>query len=922
MGQPQFNEVCIAVGHRRAPESNVKACRSAAWAHCCHRLLDVATPQLDKGAAFFRRAAAMFLGFCLGVSMVLCPPWDEPARPRTDIYGDPLPPAALARFGTLRFRHGGLSSMVLLPDGKTVLTAGTDRMLRYWDLATGRPTKVVQLRGTVGPGYDVTLSPDGKTLVAHLGQTQLLQFWDVASATELKSLPAPADGFRILSFSPDGKTLAVGSDMGPVRVSLWDWRAGTQRVLQMPRLAGNNSYDSTYHGSFSADGKWFIASLGEHAPLGMFDVATGQEVKRFSCEPCSSKFAPDGKRLAVCSTPRANGRLTVAVRLLELADARETTIVSFNHLGWFGSLAFAPKGNLLACTSSACSCVLEVATGRVLFQLPRLGAAVFSADGATLVAHDGHRLRVWDVATGRERGERPGDFDASILVALSPDGKCLAACHLLHGVDVWDAANGRLLQHWPLGVNEGFVRDLAFSADSRKLAAALQSGRLYTWNVPADKLEKTVRLREPNNESESGFTFIGQRVAPDEKWAHSLDAVYRITTGRMLRLSKWNAETGDLVLRRMVPAEEATWATYLPEAAWLPDAQAAIVQMDGSLTLLELATGATRLTFAGRAGDGPLVLSPSGRLLAARKAPGPGGKASNADLVLWETATGKQVATVNTNGLAHWAMTPDDRCLVTAEFGVVIVRDVATGKERLRYLLPESELGSVGRCWVSLLLLSRDGRTAFTVLTDGSALAWDLTPARHSPKPLVPNVGEAELAAWWTDLGKDDVGKAWQALWGMTETPQAVDFMGGRLKAIAAPEAAIVRRWIAELDSEVFVTRQQAQTELAAVAELIEPLMRETLKDNVSLEVRRRLTLILEQVQNRSATGDELRQVRAVAALELINTPQARKLLAQLATGAAGARQTREARMALRRLAMRRGEEGDSSQNLLETKGL
>ena len=64
--------------------------------------------------------------------------------PRTDLYGDPLPDGAVARLGSVRLRHAGLSDYICLPDGKTVLTAGNDRVLRFWDLATGRPTRTVR----------------------------------------------------------------------------------------------------------------------------------------------------------------------------------------------------------------------------------------------------------------------------------------------------------------------------------------------------------------------------------------------------------------------------------------------------------------------------------------------------------------------------------------------------------------------------------------------------------------------------------------------------------------------------------------------------------------------------------------------------------------------------------------------------------
>jgi hypothetical protein len=281
----------------------------------------------------------------------------------------------------------------------------------------------------------------------------------------------------------------------------------------------------------------------------------------------------------------------------------------------------------------------------------------------------------------------------------------------------------------------------------------------------------------------------------------------------------------------------------------------------------------------------PIMRSRSDRLLATRNAPTPGGKANAADIVLWETATGKEVATVKTSGFSNYALLPDERCVVTIESGVVVMRDAANGAVRLRQPLPESELGLARQSWVSQRVLLPDGRTAF--------------PA----SPLEAKVGEPELAAWWSDLHSDDARAAWRAVWSLTDVPQhAVPWLAGRLKPVAGPEEAKLRRWLADLDSDDFTTRENAHRELARVAELIEPVLTETLKGKAAPELRRRLSQMLAQPRNRPPTGEELRQMRAVAALEQMHTPPTRKLLERLASGAPGARQTREARAALERL--------------------
>jgi hypothetical protein len=132
-----------------------------------------------------------------------------------------------------------------------------------------------------------------------------------------------------------------------------------------------------------------------------------------------------------------------------------------------------------------------------------------------------------------------------------------------------------------------------------------------------------------------------------------------------------------------------------------------------------------------------------------------------------------------------------------------------------------------------------------------------------------------------------------------------VPFLGGRLKAIVPPDEKLVRRWIADLDSDDFATRQAALKELSRLGELIEPIAKNALAGKVPLETRRRLQGLLQAIPIIPPTPDDLRQLRAVQALELINSPEARSLLQALAKGDPGARQTREAMESLDRLAKR-----------------
>jgi hypothetical protein len=71
------------------------------------------------------------------------PAMPETLPTRTDSYGDPLPPGALVRLGTVRFRpccrNGSGDLFAFTPDGKGLLTAGgRDKPISLWERETGK----------------------------------------------------------------------------------------------------------------------------------------------------------------------------------------------------------------------------------------------------------------------------------------------------------------------------------------------------------------------------------------------------------------------------------------------------------------------------------------------------------------------------------------------------------------------------------------------------------------------------------------------------------------------------------------------------------------------------------------------------------------------------------------------------------------
>ena len=162
---------------------------------------------------------------------------------------------------------------------------------------------------------------------------------------------------------------------------------------------------------------------------------------------------------------------------------------------------------------------------------------------------------------------------------------------------------------------------------------------------------------------------------------------------------------------------------------------------------------------------------------------------------------------------------------------------------------------------------------------------------------------EAEAARHWKDLGGSDyalVKRAIERLAGAAS--QSVPILRKRLQPAVPPDAKRLASLIEALGSDDFDTRDTAFRELSELGEPAEPALRQAYKSATSLEQRRRLEHLLDDIDRGAAAPTWLRQLRALQILEIAGTDDARRQLQTLAHGAPGARLTRAAQAALDRL--------------------
>jgi hypothetical protein len=188
------------------------------------------------------------------------------------------------------------------------------------------------------------------------------------------------------------------------------------------------------------------------------------------------------------------------------------------------------------------------------------------------------------------------------------------------------------------------------------------------------------------------------------------------------------------------------------------------------------------------------------------------------------------------------------------------------------------------------------GKTVLSAGEDGAVFQWD-------PRPAGAPDGDR-----WAGLAADDPAAAYRAVWALADDPAAVHMLRTQLTPVRAPDPDRVSKLVQRLGADRYPDREAASKELLAIGRLAEPALRAALGTNLPAETRERVRKLLDVLADdvgRDPPRDDLRVMRAVQALELAGTAEARGLLKEWAAGAAGARLTEEAKGALARLSER-----------------
>ncbi len=391
---------------------------------------------------------------------------------------------------------GPIWSVAFSPDGTMLAAGSADSTASLWNVRNpAYPSQVGEpLAGSSGEMYAVGFSPDGRTLATGSGDSKV-RLWSIPTSDMIG---------RIGAFRPDGKVLATAA--GDSRIRLWNVTDPERPVaLGKPFTTGEREPRSL---TFSPDGRTLAVLTGTSNTVQLWNIADpAHPVVYGPPVPLHTRYAgaealaisPDGHTLAADYDDRT-------IQLLDISDPSRPQRLGkplTGHTGYVNALAYSPDGRTLASGSADGTVRLWNVTdprharslgAPLTGHLGPVNTLAYSPDGHTLASgSDDDTVRLWNVTDPRRAARLgaalTGHTEAVVSLTFSPDGHTLASGGNDNTVRLWNVTDpdGASPIGQSMSPSARTGNFLSFSPDSHLLGVSSGADTVRLWNLHTDE---------------------------------------------------------------------------------------------------------------------------------------------------------------------------------------------------------------------------------------------------------------------------------------------------------------------------------------------------------------------------------------------------------------------------------------------------
>ena len=320
------------------------------------------------------------------------------------------------------------------------------------------------------PVYGIALSPDAEAMALAGESSKRIWLVRTSDCKVIRKLPGHERAVGCVAWSPDGETVASGSDDSTIR--LWDSTQGTLR-----RTCHGHQHNVLTI-AFSPDGRMLVSG-GFDRQVIVWDTQTGEKIRVLGWHDDavnSVAFSPDGKSIA-----SASGDQTIRIWDSQSFDLRH--VLKGEH--WFSSIAWSPDSENIA-----------AGTG-------------------------GGTIEVWQAATARHSVIREGHTARVLSIAFGDSGRLLASKAADGTVRLWKSDTW---EEVAVLEEEGlYLSGLAFHSQKPVLVSRDDAHNIiWVWDLQADALREAAPMSESVQYIAAKIALVGDQGVGKSGLGHRL----------------------------------------------------------------------------------------------------------------------------------------------------------------------------------------------------------------------------------------------------------------------------------------------------------------------------------------------------------------------------------------------------------------